>query len=82
MKKEKTAVEFLEEALHGFIHPEHGKDFLPILDQAKQMEKEQMNKMYDHAVLAILDGNSYGHTFDEYYESKYGKDENKAENND
>ena len=37
-----TAVEWLEDELHAFIHPEHGKDFLPILKQAKEMEKEQM----------------------------------------
>ena len=39
--KKQTAVEWLADELHGFIHPEHGKDFLPILAKAKAMEKEQ-----------------------------------------
>lgn len=44
MSKKMTAVEWLADVLHGFIHPEHGKDFLPILEQAKSMEKEQKLK--------------------------------------
>ena len=42
METVQTAVDWLENELHNFIHPEHGKDFLPILEQAKQMEKEQI----------------------------------------
>ena len=41
-----TAVEFLADSLHGFIHPKHGKDFLPILEQAKAMEKEQIKEVF------------------------------------
>jgi len=43
MKKE-TAVEWLENILHDFIHPEHGAEFAPFVDQAKEMEKEQLEK--------------------------------------
>ena len=43
----KTAVEWLEDELNAFIHPEHRKDFLPILKQAKEMEKEQIMRAYD-----------------------------------
>lgn len=42
----KTAVEWLEDELHAFIHPEHGKDFLPILKKAKEMEKQQITDAY------------------------------------
>jgi hypothetical protein len=36
-----TSIEWLENELHGFIHPEHGKDFLPIIEQAKEKHKEE-----------------------------------------
>jgi hypothetical protein len=42
--KEQTAVEWLENILHDFIHPEHGAEFAPFLDQAKEMEKQQIEK--------------------------------------
>ena len=46
METVQTAVEWLENELHNFIHPEHSKDFLLILEQAKQMEKEQIKEAY------------------------------------
>jgi hypothetical protein len=42
--KEQTAVEWLENILHDFIHPEHGAEFAPFVDQAKEMEKQQLEK--------------------------------------
>ena len=45
--EKQTAVEFLADALHGFIHPKHGKDFLPILEQAKAMFEQQIIEAYN-----------------------------------
>ena len=42
----KTAVEWLGEELHNFIHPEHGRDFIPILQKAIEMEKEQIKEAF------------------------------------
>lgn len=80
MEKQKTAVEFLEEELHGFIHPEHGKDFLPILNQAKQMEKEQIVEAWLNGYHKC--GCKQPKQGTKYYLETYGKYENKAENND
>ena len=44
MESKQTAVEWLENILHDFIHPEHGAEFAPFVDQAKEMEKQQLEK--------------------------------------
>lgn len=70
---QQTAVEWLANELHVFIHPEHGKDFLPILKQAKAMEKQQIEQ-------AFIDGDCGYHPDNgtqermakEYYNEKYG----------
>ena len=63
--EKQTAVEFLADALHGFIHPKHGKDFLPILEQAKAMEKEIIRTAY----LDGMDGEY--NTSEQYYNETY-----------
>ena len=35
-----TAVEYLENILHNFIHPEHGAEFFPYVEKAKEMDVE------------------------------------------
>ena len=53
--KEQTAVEWLENILHDFIHPEHGAEFAPFLDQAKEMEKQQLEKELNRFFLYFRD---------------------------
>lgn len=80
MKREKTAVEYFNDALDEILqlYPSEWMEIQKAFNQAKQMEKEQIIKACE-----------YGNNFEQgdlrcevYYESKYGKDENKAENND
>lgn len=47
------------------------KKFDALGEKYRQLEKEQMKKMYKHAMLAILDGNGHGQNFDEYYNETY-----------
>jgi hypothetical protein len=53
--KEQTAVEWLENILHDFIHPEHGAEFAPHIDQAKEMEKQQLEKELNRFFLYFRD---------------------------
>jgi hypothetical protein len=46
MKSKQTAIEWLENILHDFIHPEHGAEFFPFIEKAKAMEKEQIENAY------------------------------------
>jgi hypothetical protein len=62
--KEQTAVEWLENILHDFIHPEHGAEFAPFLEQAKAMEKEQIMEAYN---------NGEDRSAELYYNETYGK---------
>ena len=88
MKREQTAVEFFNDALDEILelYPRYPSEWMEIqkaFKEAKQMEKEQIEE-------AHKDGQHYANHFEvphekeaeQYYESKYGKDENKAENND
>ena len=60
----KTAVELLEEkAMNGFITPE---DF----EQAKEMEKQQLEKFYNHGQWAIIE-HGHGDEFDDYYNKTF-----------
>jgi hypothetical protein len=74
-----TAVDWLENILHDFIHPEHGAEFAPYIEQAKAMEKEQIINSFD-------EGNSDGYktarewdemivwlSAEQYYKQTYGK---------
>ena len=95
MEKQKTAVEWFAEEL-SFLNNEYDMNRMTpkmyidrlhmIEDKAKQMEKEQIE-------LAFFEGKNdgafmerysdYKHiTANEHYNETYGKDENKAENND
>ena len=77
MEKEKTAVEFLYEFVLLKLSNEQQMQFEGLFQQAKQMEKEQIE-------LAFIVGYSNGNVDSgmigyEYYNKRY---ENKAENND
>lgn len=78
MGKQKTAVEFLYEFVLLKLSNEQQMQFEGLFNQAKQMEKEQTISFAEECIhkddcfFIVL----------QYYESKYGKDENKAENND
>jgi hypothetical protein len=65
----KTAVEWLEDILWS------GKDFdlNEVFNQAKEMEKEQMEKMYNHAMWALVDGNGHGESFEEHFNNTFNK---------
>ena len=84
MEKEKTAVEFLYEFVLLKLSNEQQMQFEGLFQQAKQMEKEQIVKAHTDS----LGGGTnprwkelFQKQAEQYYESKYGKDENKAENN-
>jgi hypothetical protein len=75
-----TAVEFLENILHDFIHPEHAAEFFPYVEKAKAMEREQHGQTWDDAITAFK-GRGLVESraicdFDEYYESTYGTNSN------
>lgn len=66
-----TAVEWLENILHDYIHPEHGAEFFPFVEQAKAMEKQQIidaaaDHCYPTCELARIDA-------EQYYNETYGK---------
>ena len=66
-----TAVEWLENILHDFIHPEHGAEFAPFVDQAKEMEKQQIIEAYKQGQ---YDGDTRRDTdAEQYYNETYGK---------
>ena len=48
-----TAVEWLENILHDFIHPEHGAEFWPFIEKAKEMEKKQHGDTWDAALIHV-----------------------------
>lgn len=89
MKKQKTAVEWLIEQMR--LRKEQGLtisfyDLEMFADKAKQIEKEQIRDAFNAGDTSSSDFFiPFLKSMDEsevYYESKYGKDENKAENND
>jgi len=45
---------------------------LVALTKAKQMEKEELQKCYNHGEWAIID-HGHGDTFEDYYNRTYGK---------
>jgi hypothetical protein len=53
--KEQTAIEWLETILHNFIHPEHGAEFAPFVDQAKEIKKQQLEKELNRFFLYFRD---------------------------
>ena len=72
MKKE-TAVEWLENILHDFIHPEHGAEFFQFLDQAKAMEKKQIIDACNLQRNDYRGMPTYNKSGEQYYNETYGK---------
>ena len=75
-----TAVEFLENILHDFIHTEHGAEFFPFVEKAKAMEREQHGQTWDDAITAFKERGFVESRaicdFDEYYQATYGTNSN------
>jgi hypothetical protein len=74
METKQTAVEWLENILHDFIHPEHGAEFWPFIEKAKAMEKEQHGETWDDA-LDAFDARGFNRVraivdFDDYWKEK------------
>jgi len=67
-----TAVEFLENILHDFIHPEHGAEFFPFVEKAKAMEQQQIVDAFN-AGQANEANEPFWTRGNYYYEQKYGK---------
>ena len=66
MKREKTAVEFLYEFLLLKLTNDQQMQFEGLFQQAKEMEKNQIEKAFDHAQFDIaMESN-------EYYKETYG----------
>lgn len=55
--KDTTAVEFLAKSLKGFPHIKHSFRFKELVEQAKEMEKEQMRlaDMKEHTLQDVAD---------------------------
>jgi hypothetical protein len=72
--KEKTAMQELYEDLEKM---KSITDTISITDVQRKIgffiekERDIMEKMYNHAVLCVLDGNGHGQTFEEYYNEKF-----------
>jgi hypothetical protein len=70
MAKKQTAVEWLEEKLSTSSSDELVGNINNWFDQARQMEKEQIEETYNQACLdAFIDDNKYGK---DYYNETYG----------
>ena len=72
MKREKTAVEFLYEFVQLKLTNEQQMQFEGLFHQAKQMEKEQIEEA---AKSCNYIGGATDQEAEDYYESKYDKDE-------
>ena len=71
--KKQTAVEWLMSELHGPLGPSNGPELLAILNQAKEMEKEQIIEAHDEARIYVLK-NVWKHDDGiRYYEKTYGE---------
>jgi hypothetical protein len=71
---QQTAVEYLIQEIKNdvFIHSKSTKEWNKIFEQAKAMEKEQMEKCYNHGSLSLLDM-GHGDSFEDYYNENYNK---------
>jgi hypothetical protein len=67
-----TAVEYLENILHDFIHPEHGAEFFPYVEKAKEMEKQQIIEAFNSGQ-AKEASECFWTKGNYYYENKYGQ---------
>ena len=70
MNTKQTAVEWIVNVVNSCIAP----DYIPkeIIDQAKEMEKEQIEEAFKHGNLPTFLGNVL--TAEQYYEKTYGGD--------
>ena len=64
--KKQTAVDWLVEQICG----DHTSEWQEQIEQAKEMEKEQSQKMYEYAAWAMF-YNGHGETFDEYWNKNF-----------
>jgi len=62
-----TAIEWLEDQL-DIRNASDG--MISFFEQAKKMEKEQMKKMYEHAMWALAD-TGHGEGFEEYWNKNF-----------
>ena len=82
MERQKTAVEWYDNEINKLVSmlitnqlsiSRYNDLKQKILNQAKMVEKEQIREAYNK------NPQGYNHTAEHYYESKYGKDENKSD---
>ena len=80
--KNKSAVEWffgqsleltLQLSKRRISHSTWELEMVKISEQAKEMEKEQMEKMYNHAMWALVDGNGHGESFEEHFNNTFNK---------
>jgi predicted SAM-dependent methyltransferase len=78
MNKEQTAVEWLVSKLKDFPHIKHSQQFKELVNQAKEMEKQQKMQCWETAHQAgRFEGKGIAEenwqTFEQYYNEEYGK---------
>jgi len=66
--KKQTAVEYLFEQL--WEAPKDKFTWYTILNKAKEMEKQNLEKFYDHGSLSLLE-TGHGDTFEKYYNKTF-----------
>jgi hypothetical protein len=67
-----TAIDWLENILHDFIHPQHGAEFFPFVEKAKAMEQQQIIDAFN-AGQAKEANEPFWTKGNYYYEQKYGQ---------
>ena len=73
MESKQTAIEWLENILHDFIHPEHGAEFASYIEQAKAMEKEQIIEAHEQAYIKMNLAFRSADRAEDYYNETYKK---------
>ena len=68
-----TAVEWLVESMQKLNQHESPEEWNKLFEQAKEMEKEQLNECYNHGSFSLIDM-GHGDTFEQYYKETYGKE--------
>ena len=75
-KTNETAVEYFELELSKIFSKISIDNYLfyiaPLFDKAKEMEKEQMRKIYSSPITTNEDGNFVIKSFEQYYNETYG----------
>jgi len=65
--KKQTAVEFLAKSLKDFPHIKHSQSFKDLVNQAKAMEKEQIEDAWDDGIDSFSTRSA-----EQYYNETYG----------